>query len=65
MIHVAALGATSAARTAGHADSDDAIRLRMKLDAVVTATRERQVELAKAMAHDLAGRSRPHRPWKA
>lgn len=53
LLHMATLNAHRSAGSAGHADSDDAIRLRMRLSDLVGTARERQVELAQAMERDL------------
>lgn len=53
LMHDAAMSALRDARSAGHTDSDDAIRLRLVLDTIVTASRGHQVTLAKAMERDL------------
>ncbi len=51
--HVHAVAARRAAQSSGSADSEDAIRLRLALVDTLTEARQRQANLAKAMAHDL------------
>ncbi|MCA1703872.1 MAG: hypothetical protein LC808_11650 [Actinobacteria bacterium] len=53
LVHMAAINAYRSAISAGHADSDDAIRLRLRLADIVSSARECQVQLAKTMERDL------------
>jgi len=53
LFHLAAANARRAAHAEGLADSDDAIRLRLKVSEIVSSARQCQVELANEMARDL------------
>lgn len=53
LAHLAAVDALRAAHSEGNADSDDAMRHRLKVGEVVSSARECQVELANEMARDL------------